>query len=143
MVNKVILLGNLGKDPIINKTKDGKSIASFSIATSESRKDKDGNKQEKTEWHNIVIFGKLAEIVEKYVKKGSKVYLEGKISYETYEKEGEKKYTTKIIADTMTMLSSANGSESKESSTQSTQSTNEASNEATIPAPTDEENLPF
>lgn len=100
-VNKVILMGAVGKDPEIRYTAEGLAIASFSLATSEKRKDK----EEVTQWHNCVAFGKLAEIVEKFIRKGSKLYLEGTIQYQQYEKEGEKRYSTKIIVNDVSMLS--------------------------------------
>ena len=104
MVNKVTLIGNLGQDPEIKSLESGQKVASFSLATSESFKDKDGVKQNKSEWHNIVIWGKLADVVEAYVKKGDKLYLEGKIQTQTWEKDGEKKYRTNIVCNQMTML---------------------------------------
>lgn len=98
-VNKVILLGIVGKKPEIRTTQDGKKVASFSLATSESWKDKNtGEKKEKTEWHNISVFGGLAGIVESYVDKGSKLYVEGAIKTEKYtDKNGVEKYVTKIV----------------------------------------------
>lgn len=111
-VNKAILIGNLGKDPEIRYLPSGKAVANFSIATSESWKDKTtGEKQEKTEWHNIVIFDKLAEICGQYLKKGSSVFIEGKLTTEKWQdkKTGEDKYTTKIIANEMRMLGSKDG----------------------------------
>lgn len=106
-VNKAILIGNLGRDPEIRSTQAGGKIANFSIATSEKWKNKQtGQQEERTEWHRIVIFGTLAEIVEKYVTKGMKVYVEGKIVTRKWEdKDGTDRYTTEINADTMTMLS--------------------------------------
>ena len=104
MVNKVTLIGNLGQDPEIKSLESGQKVASFSLATSESFKDKDGVKQNKSEWHNIVIWGKLADVVEAYVKKGDKLYLEGKIQTQTWEKEGVKQYRTNIVCNQMTML---------------------------------------
>jgi single-strand DNA-binding protein len=112
-LNKVTLIGSVGKDPDIRKTQDGKLIASFSLATSESWKDKSsGERKQNTEWHRIVIFGQLAEIVEKYVKKGSKLYLEGSLKTRewTDKKDGVKKYTTEIVlqgfSSTLLMLDS-------------------------------------
>ena len=106
MVNKCTILGNVGKDPEVI-TPNGTTIAKFSVATSETFKDKAGEKKTETQWHNVVAFGKLAEIIGNYVKKGSKIYIEGKIKYGSYEdKEGNKKYTTDIIASQMTMLDS-------------------------------------
>jgi len=106
MVNKVILLGNLDKDPVVRRLENGTPVATFSLATSENYKDKEGNKQSKTEWHNIVIWRGLAEVAEKYLKKGDKVYIEGKITTRSYEQEGVTKYLTEIVGDNMTLLSS-------------------------------------
>ena len=107
-VNKVILLGRLGKDPVIRN-----NCVNFSIATAESWKDKKtGEQKEQTEWHNIVAFGKLVEIISKYLSKGSQVYIEGKLKTDKYEKDGVTRYNTKIILDRLHMLGSkkdANG----------------------------------
>jgi single-strand DNA-binding protein len=103
-LNKVQLIGNLGKDPELKYTPSGVAVATFSIATSESWKDQDGNQQEKTEWHNIVAWRKLAEICGEYLKKGKKVYLEGKLQTRNYEKDGIKRYVTEIVADQLIML---------------------------------------
>jgi len=98
-VNKAILLGNLGRDPETKYTQDGKAVVNFSIATSEKYKD-----EERTEWHNVVAFGKLAEICGKYLRKGSKVYIEGALRTSSWEKDGQKKYRTEVIARDMQML---------------------------------------
>jgi single-strand DNA-binding protein len=103
-VNRVILLGNVGKDPEVKYFEGGSVKASFSIATSESYKDKQGNKVDSTEWHNIIMWGKLAEIAEKYVRKGKQLYIEGKIKTRSYGEGDAKKYITEIFADNMTML---------------------------------------
>ena len=104
-VNKAILIGNLGKDPEVRYTGSGVAVATFSIATSESWRDPEGNTQERTEWHNIVAWRKLAEIVGEYLKKGSRVYVEGRIQYRTYDdKNGVKRYVTEIVMDEMVML---------------------------------------
>ncbi len=104
-LNKAMLIGNLGKDPEIKYTPEGVAIAKFSIATSEQWKDKDGQKQEKTEWHNIVAFRKLAEICGEYLTKGKQVYIEGRIQTRSWDdKDGNKKYMTEIVADKMQML---------------------------------------
>lgn len=103
-VNKVILLGNLGNDPEVKYTQGGMAIATLSVATTYSRKDKDGNFQEKTEWHRVKLFGKTAEVAGEYLKKGSQVYIEGRIEYGSYEKDGVKHYTTDIIGEDMQML---------------------------------------
>lgn len=104
-VNKAIILGNVGKDPEVRYLSDGKAAANFSVATSETWKDKSGEKQEKTEWHRISAFGKLAEIIGEYVKKGSQLYIEGRITTRKWsDKDGTEKYTTEIIADQMRLL---------------------------------------
>ena len=103
-INKVILVGNLGNDPDIKYTQGGMAITTLSIATTTVRKDRDGNTQEKTEWHRVKLFGKLGEIAGEYLKKGREVYIEGRLEYGSYEKDGIKHYTTDIIADEMQML---------------------------------------
>jgi single-strand DNA-binding protein len=114
-LNKVQLIGNLGKDPELKYTPSGVAVATFSIATSESWKDQEGNQQEKTEWHNIVAWRKLAEICGEYLKKGKKVYLEGKLQTRNYEKDGVKRYVTEIVADQLIMLDGGGGSGSRSS----------------------------
>ncbi|RZA20487.1 MAG: single-stranded DNA-binding protein [Lysobacteraceae bacterium] len=108
-VNKVILLGNLGNDPDVKYTQGGMAIATLSVATTFSRKDKDGNFQEKTEWHRVKLFGKTAEVAGEYLKKGRQVYIEGRIEYGSYEKDGIKHYTTDIIGEDMQMLGGGEG----------------------------------
>jgi single-strand DNA-binding protein len=105
-INKAILVGNLGSDPEVKNFDSGKRKASFPLATSEQYKDRTtGEKKSATEWHNIVLWGALAEIAGKYLKKGSKVYVEGKIKSRSYEtNNGEKRYITEIVGDTITML---------------------------------------
>ncbi|ABA87902.1 single-strand-binding protein [Syntrophotalea carbinolica DSM 2380] len=104
-VNKVILVGNLGKDPELRYTASGTAVANFSLATTERYKDRDGNSQEKTEWHNIVAWRQLAEICGKYLSKGRQVYIEGKIQTRSYEdRDGNRRYITEIVADQMQML---------------------------------------
>lgn len=108
-VNKVILIGNLGKDPEVRHLESGASVANFPIATTESYKDKSGNRQDQTEWHNIVLWRGLADISEKYLKKGSQVYIEGKLRSRSWEdKEGNTRYITEIVGDQMTMLGGGN-----------------------------------
>ena len=103
-VNKVILLGNIGKDPEVRETKAG-NIVNLVMATSEKYTDKSGQKQENTEWHNLVVFGKLADVVSKYVKKGDKLYVEGSITTRKWEdKEGNTRYNTEIKVRDLTML---------------------------------------
>lgn len=103
-VNKVILVGNLGKDPEVLTFENGVKKAAFSLATTETYKDKDGNKVDQTEWHNIVLWRGLAEIAEKYLRKGSSIYVEGKIKTRSYELNGVKKYITEIYGDNFQML---------------------------------------
>jgi single-strand DNA-binding protein len=104
-VNKVILVGNLGKDPEVRFMPNGEAVCNFSIATTDSWKDKSGAKQERTEWHNIVMYRKLAEIAGEYLKKGRPVYVEGRLQTRKWQtKEGQDRYTTEIIADQMQML---------------------------------------
>ena len=107
-VNKVILVGNLGKDPELRYTSSGTAVATFSLATSERYKDKSGEQQEKTEWHNIVTWRNLAEICGKYLHKGKQVYIEGRIQSRSYDdRDGNKRYITEIVANEMQMLSRA------------------------------------
>lgn len=104
-INKVILVGNVGKDPEIRHLDSGVAVANFPLATSENYTAKNGDKVESTEWHNIVAWRGLAEVVEKYVKKGRQLYIEGKIKTRSWEdKEGNKRYTTEVVADVMQML---------------------------------------
>lgn len=110
-LNKVMLIGNLGKDPELRYTGSGVAVATFSLATNESWKDQDGNLQERTEWHNIVAWRKLAEICGEWLKKGKKIYIEGRIQTRSYDDKntGAKKYITEIVADSMIMLDGKGG----------------------------------
>ncbi len=104
-VNKVILIGNLGKDPEVFTFENGVKKVSFSLATTESYKDKEGNKVNQTEWHNVVLWRGLADVAEKYLSKGNQVFIEGKIKTRAWDdKDGNKRYTTEIYTDNMTML---------------------------------------
>lgn len=106
MINKVILIGNLGADPEIRYTQSGTPVVNFRIATTERWKDKDGQQQEQTEWHNVVAWGRLAEICGEYLAKGSKVYVEGKLQTRKWQDQnGNDRYTTEVIAREMKMLS--------------------------------------
>ena len=106
-VNKVILIGNLGKDPELRYTPSGQPTASFSLATTERWNDKAGKRQERTEWHNIVAWGKLAELVNQYLKKGRSAYIEGRINTRSWDdRDGNKKYKTEIVASQIQFLSS-------------------------------------
>lgn len=109
-INKVILVGNLGNDPDVKYTQAGMAITRISLATTSVRKDKDGNQQERTEWHRVVFFGKLGEIAGEYLRKGSSVYVEGSLRYDKYTgQDGVEKYSTDIVADEMQMLGGREG----------------------------------
>ncbi|MEM9290639.1 MAG: single-stranded DNA-binding protein [Acidobacteriota bacterium] len=112
MVNKVILIGNLGRDPEVRTTTSGQTVASFSIATSRRWRDRDGNRQEQTEWHNIVVWGRQAEIAGQYLTKGRQVFIEGRLQTRSWDdrQTGEKRYRTEIVADTFQMLGNRDGS---------------------------------
>jgi len=104
-VNKVIIVGNVGRDPEVRRTQNGDPVCSFSVATSERWKDKSGEPQEKTEWHRVVAWGRLAEICGEYLRKGKQVYVEGRLQTRDWEdKDGHKRYTTEVIANVMQML---------------------------------------
>ena len=110
-INKAIIVGNLGRDPEVRYTANGNAIANITVATTESWKDKQsGERQEKTEWHRVVFFGRLAEIAGEYLKKGSQVYIEGRLQTRKWEdKSGQERYTTEIVASEMQMLGSRGG----------------------------------
>ena len=115
-VNKVILIGNIGKDPEIRYMPSGDAMVNLTLATTDNWKDKNGEKQERTEWHRVAIFGKLAEIAGEYLKKGSQVYFEGSLKTRKWtNKEGHDQYTTEIIADKMQMLGGRGGSAAMDS----------------------------
>lgn len=108
-INKVILIGNLGQDPELRYTSSGTAVATFSLATNESWKDHDGNIQERTQWHNIIAWKKAAEICGEYLKKGARIYIEGRLQYRNYDdKNGVKRYVTEIVLDQILMLDSRN-----------------------------------
>jgi single-strand DNA-binding protein len=135
-LNKVMLIGNLGKDPELRYTTGGVAVASFTIATNESWKDQDGNLQERTEWHNIVAWRKLAEICAEWLKKGKKVYIEGKLQTRSYDDKntGAKRYVTEIVADNMIMLDSRGAGEAAATPKET---------EEAPPAAAKEDDLPF
>lgn len=103
-LNKVMLIGNLGKDPEVRYLPSGQSVANFNIATNDRYQDKEGNWKERTEWHRIVIFGKTAEVVGQYLNKGSRVYIEGRLQTREWEKDGQKRYTTEVVGFNLIML---------------------------------------
>jgi single-strand DNA-binding protein len=111
MVNKVILIGNLGRDPEVRSTPSGQPVASFTLATNRRWKDKNGQRQEQTEWHSIVVWGKQAEIAGQYLTKGKQIYLEGRLQTRSWDdrQTGEKKYKTEIVCDNFQMLGSPRG----------------------------------
>lgn len=153
MVNKVTLIGRLGKDPVLKHFSNDNAIAEFSLATDDSYKNKEGQRVEQTDWHNIKIpTKKLAEIAEKYLKKGSLLYVEGKIRYRSYDdKDGNKKYITEIIADNFKMLDGKKdgggnydgGNSSYSNNNQSTNSNQSSREEAPVNHQGADDDLPF
>ncbi len=111
MVNKVMLLGNLGRDPEVRQTPSGQTVASFSIATNRKWKDRDGNRQEQTEWHNIVVWGRQAEVAGQYLTKGKQIFLEGRLQTRSWDdrQSGEKRYRTEIVCEYFKMLGGRDG----------------------------------
>ncbi len=135
-LNKVLLIGNLGKDPELSYTATGVAVAKFSMATGERWKDQDGNTQERTEWHNIVAWRKLAEICGQYLKKGSKVYLEGRLQTRSWDDKntGVKRYATEVVADNLIMLDSKGAGAAE---------ANDVQQVAEEPARPEKDDLPF
>ena len=144
-VNKVILIGNLGKDPEVRHLENGAAVANFSIATSENYKDrKTGEKVSQTEWHNIVAWRGLAEIAEKYLKKGAKVYIEGKLKTRTWQdKEGNNRYSTEVITDSLTMLGSTGESMGSSSPDKPVENESKPSPDQEFSSPDENDDLPF
>ncbi|MEQ8684099.1 MAG: single-stranded DNA-binding protein [Imperialibacter sp.] len=140
-VNKVILLGNLGKDPEIRHLESGRAVTNFTLATSEVYKNKEGNKVTNTEWHNVVLWTPLAEVAEKYLKKGNQVYIEGKITTRSYDdKDGNKRYITEVVGREMTLVGGrpdGGGGSSEQQNSRSAQPAPVAAE------PTDLDDLPF
>lgn len=135
-VNKVILVGRLGKDPETRYMPNGEAVTNAALATSENWKDKGGERQERTEWHNLVFYRKLAEIAGEYLRKGSQVYIEGRLQTRTWEKDGIKRYTTEIIVNDMTMLGGRAGSSSQDApDNRSDNSGYSAPQQSSAPAP--------
>ena len=141
-INKVIIVGNLGQDPEIKYTAGGAAVTTLSIATSDSWKDKDsGMDQERTEWHRVVLWRRLAEIAGEYLKKGSKVYIEGQLQTRKWEQDGQTRYTTEIIARDMQFLDSRGGSNN-----QSTQESPEMNDQSAADVPDsdiNDDDIPF
>ncbi|TVO78315.1 single-stranded DNA-binding protein [Sedimenticola selenatireducens] len=146
-VNKVILIGNVGKDPDVRYMPNGNAVANVTLATSESWKDKNsGENQERTEWHRVVFFRRLAEIVGEYVKKGSKIYIEGKLQTRKWQDQsGQDRYTTEIVAEQMQMLDSRGGSSTSfDSGRPASSSTNDdAPSSAPMPDDGFDDDIPF
>ena len=141
-INKVIIVGNLGQDPEIKYTGGGAAVTTLSIATSDSWKDKDsGMDQERTEWHRVVLWRRLAEVAGEYLKKGSKVYIEGQLQTRKWEQEGQTRYTTEIIARDMQFLDSRGSSNNE-----STQKSSEMNDQSVADVPDsaiDDDDIPF
>ncbi len=135
-VNKVILIGNLGRDPETKYMPSGDAMVNLSLATTENWKDKSGEKQERTEWHRVVIFGKLAEVAGEYLKKGSTVYFEGSLRTRKWtNKEGQDQYTTEIVADKMQMLGGRSGGGEETSSVEKPKASGKTAGRKAAPAP--------
>ena len=151
MINKVILVGNLGKDPEVRHFEGNSSVASFSVATSESYTDKTTNERKtQTEWHNVVMWNGLAGVAEKYLKKGSQVYIEGKLTNRKWQdKDGNDRYTTEVVARTMKMLGSRDGASSYNTPTAPAPAAKEPVPQTNTPAPVEKnideagDDLPF
>lgn len=145
-VNKVILVGNLGKDPEVRHLDNGRAVANFSIATSEVYKNREGERVTNTEWHNVVLWTPLAEVAEKYLKKGGQVYIEGKLTTRSYDdKDGVKRYVTEVVGREMTLLGRPAGEGGQQSGDGMP---NQSSNTSSAPAAaetneTDIDDLPF
>jgi single-strand DNA-binding protein len=152
-VNKVFLLGNVGKDPEIRTTPRGMTVASFSLATAERAKDAQGNWADKTEWHNLVAFQRTAEIVRDYVKKGTQVFIEGKIQTRSWDdkESGQKKYRTEILINELSLLGGGAGRSEGASSSSGSYSSSRSSSSSPVPAPSNDyadqgitdEDIPF
>jgi len=144
-VNKVILIGNLGKDPEVRHLENGAVVANFPIATSETYTDRNtGQRRENTDWHNIVLWRGLAEIAEKYLKKGQKIYVEGKLKTRSWQdKDGNTRYTTEVVGDEMTMLSRGDASTQQSNAPYSSSGTPEPPSKVDDIINNDSDDLPF
>lgn len=143
-VNKVIIVGNLGKDPEIRHLESGVAVCNFPVATSETYKDRNtGERVSQTEWHNVVLWRGLADVAEKYLKKGAKIYIEGKLRTRSWQdQDGNTRYTTEIVGDNMTMLGKV-GEDQKVATPQTEQVSNQNQSEDFSSPETDEDDLPF
>jgi single-strand DNA-binding protein len=145
-INKVILFGNLTRDPELRAMPSGMNVASFSLATNRVYKDRDGKKQEQTDFHNVVVFGRQADIVSQYLKKGSSVYVEGRLQTRSWEKDGEKKYRTEVIADQVQFGPRGSGSTGGQGGSRHEDAAPAPSNDSGIDYPKDDINpddIPF
>lgn len=146
MLNKVMLIGNVGKDPEIRHLESGVSVATITLATSERYKDRNGELKEQTEWHNVVLWRGLADIAERFVRKGTQVYIEGKIRTRSWEDQsGQKKYTTEIVADSMQLLGKRSDNPAASSPVAPSPAARPVpqNNVSTDPGPEDIDDLPF
>lgn len=145
-VNKVILIGNLGRDPEVRYTPNGLAVANITIATTEAWKDKQsGENQERTEWHRVVMYGRTAEIAGEYLRKGSKIFVEGRLQTRKWQDKntGQDRYTTEVIADSLQMLDSKGGSSSHSSSADSAPTEKAGMESSAVPADNFDDDIPF
>ncbi|QKG80792.1 single-stranded DNA-binding protein [Tenuifilum thalassicum] len=142
-VNKVILVGNVGKDPEVRHLESGNTVARFPLATNETYTDRSGNKVTQTEWHNIVVWRGLADIAEKYVKQGKLLYVEGRIRSSSYEKDGVKRYSTEILCDNFRLLGPNTGQDDKSNNYSEPKESKNIASDADISVPDPTEDLPF
>lgn len=144
-VNKVILVGNLGKDAEVRVTPGGQSVASFSIATTENWTSKEGEKKEQTEWHRIVLWGKTADSLQPYLVKGKQIYLEGRLQTRQWEKEGQKHYTTEVKADKIVLLGGGGGGGSRGGGDRQVERGGDSGYQDPMrdPAPVTDDDIPF
>ncbi|MEQ8337497.1 MAG: single-stranded DNA-binding protein [Cyclobacteriaceae bacterium] len=145
-VNKVIIVGRLGKEPEVRHLENGASVANFPVATSEVYKDRNtGERKEQTEWHNVVLWRGLADVAEKYLKKGDMVYVEGKLRTRSWEKDGITRYTTEIVGDNMTMLGNSGGGGQASGGSQQAQDRYQESESQPVNQPQEDatDDLPF
>lgn len=142
-VNKAILIGNLGADPEVKHLDSGAVVARLRIATGESYRDRDGNRQERTEWHNVVLWRRLAEVAEQYLKKGDQLYVEGRLQTRSYEKDGVTKYFTEIIGNSMTMLGKKSSSDDQSGAYPSSGEGDTSQQDSPAEEPSGDDDLPF
>lgn len=144
-VNKVILVGNLGRDPEVRALESGRKVAKFPLATTETYRDRNGERQEITEWHNIVFWGPIAEVIERYLKKGNQIYVEGSLRTRSYEdKDGITKYITEVNGQNMTMLGGPRNSDGSNTAGSSSSVQDASSdNVAAVEQEDTEDDLPF